>query len=112
MKTLYFFTKDQISINLIQDFFDNNDAKENSKLLWIDKEYLKKLLNENDQHQTERILYRKIASNTNERTMISTLSPKIVIVYIQYIQTARKHQYLFIRNYLLYLFLIHLHLTL
>ncbi|AHH05837.1 class I SAM-dependent DNA methyltransferase (plasmid) [Borrelia miyamotoi] len=57
-------------------FFDNNDAKENSKLLWIDKEYLKKLLNENDQHQTERILYRKIASNTNERTMISTLSPK------------------------------------
>nr|WP_210362655.1 class I SAM-dependent DNA methyltransferase [Borreliella valaisiana] len=57
-------------------FFQNKDAKESSKLLWIAKEYLKKLLNENDQHQTERILYRKIASNTNERTMISTLSPK------------------------------------
>ncbi|WP_330529122.1 class I SAM-dependent DNA methyltransferase [Borreliella valaisiana] len=57
-------------------FFQNKDAKESSKLLWIAKEYLKKLLNENDQHQTERILYRKITSNTNERTMISTLSPK------------------------------------
>ncbi|WP_418906231.1 Eco57I restriction-modification methylase domain-containing protein (plasmid) [Borreliella tanukii] len=57
-------------------FFENKDAKENSKLLWIAKEYLKKLLNENDQYQTERILYRKIARNTDERTMISTLSPK------------------------------------
>ncbi|SCW42558.1 Type II restriction/modification system, DNA methylase subunit YeeA, partial [Borreliella japonica] len=57
-------------------FFEDKGAKESSKLLWIDKEDFKKILTEDNQHQTERILYRDIASNTNERTMISTLSPK------------------------------------
>ncbi|WP_215540825.1 class I SAM-dependent DNA methyltransferase [Borreliella bavariensis] len=57
-------------------FFKDKSVKENSKLLWINKEELKKILAKDDQYKTERILYRKIASNTNERTMISTLSPK------------------------------------
>ncbi|WP_215539747.1 class I SAM-dependent DNA methyltransferase [Borreliella bavariensis] len=69
-------------------FFKDKSAKENSKLLWIDKEELSKILSKDSQHQTERILYRDIASNTNERTMISTLSPKncycVSSLYINY----------------------------
>ncbi|WP_210372703.1 class I SAM-dependent DNA methyltransferase, partial [Borreliella garinii] len=57
-------------------FFENKDAKESSKFLWIDKEDLKKVLTKDNQYQTERIFYRDIASNINERTMTSTLSPK------------------------------------
>ncbi|AEL19622.1 class I SAM-dependent DNA methyltransferase [Borreliella bissettiae] len=57
-------------------FFENKDAKEKYKLLWIDKEDLEKLLTKGNQYQTERVFYRCIARNTNERTMISTLSPK------------------------------------
>ncbi|OJH14551.1 hypothetical protein ER70_08100, partial (plasmid) [Borreliella bissettiae] len=44
--------------------------------LWIYKEDLENILTKDEQYQSERILYRDIASNTNERTMISTLSPK------------------------------------
>ncbi|WP_418885179.1 Eco57I restriction-modification methylase domain-containing protein [Borreliella carolinensis] len=57
-------------------FFENKDAKEKYKLLWIDKEDLEKLLTKGNQYQTERVFYRCIARNTNERTMISTLSPR------------------------------------
>ncbi len=69
-------------------FFENKDAKESSKFFWIDKEEFKKILAEEDRHQTERVFYRAIASNTNERTMISTLSPKncycVNSMYINY----------------------------
>ncbi len=37
---------------------------------------MKKVLTKDNQYQTERIFYRDIASNINERTMTSTLSPK------------------------------------
>ncbi|WP_418905526.1 Eco57I restriction-modification methylase domain-containing protein [Borreliella japonica] len=57
-------------------FFASDDAKESSKLLWIDKEDLEKVLTKDDQYKTERVFYRDIARNTDERTMISTLSPK------------------------------------
>ncbi|WP_151074396.1 class I SAM-dependent DNA methyltransferase [Borreliella turdi] len=69
-------------------FFKDKSAKGSSKLLWIDKKDLEKILSKDNQHQTERILYRDIASNTNERTMISTLSPKncycVNSLYINY----------------------------
>ncbi|WP_215536608.1 class I SAM-dependent DNA methyltransferase [Borreliella bavariensis] len=69
-------------------FFKDKSAKENSKLLWIDKEDLSKILSKDSQHQTERILYRDIARNTDQRTMISTLSPKncycVSSLYINY----------------------------
>ncbi|WP_419262421.1 Eco57I restriction-modification methylase domain-containing protein, partial [Borreliella afzelii] len=72
-------------------FFEDKDAKESSKLLWIDKEDLEKILTKDDQYKTERIFYRRIASNTNERTMISTLSPKncycMESIYINYEKT-------------------------
>ncbi|PRR42729.1 hypothetical protein CV685_04315 [Borreliella burgdorferi] len=77
MKTLYFFILGLISINLIQDFFTYDYVKEGYKLLWIRyKEDLEKILTKDDQYPNERIFYRRIASNTNERTMISPLSPK------------------------------------
>ncbi|WP_421114414.1 Eco57I restriction-modification methylase domain-containing protein (plasmid) [Borreliella americana] len=57
-------------------FFEDKDAKEKSKLFWICKEDLEKVLTKDEQCQAERVLYRDIASNTNERTMISALSPK------------------------------------
>ncbi|WP_418905170.1 Eco57I restriction-modification methylase domain-containing protein (plasmid) [Borreliella finlandensis] len=72
-------------------FFKDKDAKKSSKLLWIDKEDLKKVLAKDNQHPTERICYRDIASNTNERTMISTLSPRncycVSTIYINYEKT-------------------------
>ncbi|WP_215536343.1 class I SAM-dependent DNA methyltransferase [Borreliella bavariensis] len=72
-------------------FFEDKDAKESSKLLWIDKSDLEKVLTKDDQYKTERIFYRRIASNTNERTMISTLSPKncycMESIYINYEKT-------------------------
>ncbi|MCD2309427.1 class I SAM-dependent DNA methyltransferase [Borreliella burgdorferi] len=72
-------------------FFEDKDAKESSKLLWIDKEDLKKVLTKDNQHHTERVCYRDIASNTNERTMISTLSPRncycVNSIYINYEKT-------------------------
>ncbi|MGF7102140.1 class I SAM-dependent DNA methyltransferase [Borreliella kurtenbachii] len=72
-------------------FFKDKDAKESSKLLWIDKKDLEKVLTKNSQCQTERVFYRAIASNTNERTMISTLSPKncycVNSIYINYEKT-------------------------
>ncbi len=72
-------------------FFEDKDAKESSKLLWIDKEDLKKVLTKDNQHNTERVCYRDIASNTNERTMISTLSPRncycVNSIYINYEKT-------------------------
>ncbi|MBB6043456.1 Eco57I restriction-modification methylase domain-containing protein (plasmid) [Borreliella yangtzensis] len=72
-------------------FFEDKSSKESSKLLWIDKEDLAKVLTEKNKHQTERILYRDIASNTNARTMISTLCPKncycVDSIYINYEKT-------------------------
>ncbi|WP_215537563.1 class I SAM-dependent DNA methyltransferase [Borreliella bavariensis] len=72
-------------------FFENKDAKENSKLLWIDKEDLEKILTKDNQCQTERVFYRAIARNTDIRTMISTLSPKncycVHSMYINYEKT-------------------------
>ncbi len=72
-------------------FFEDKDAKESSKLLWIDKEDLEKVLTKDNQYQTERVFYRAIASNTNERTMISTLSPGncycVNSIYINYEKT-------------------------
>ncbi len=69
-------------------FFKDKAAKESSKLLWIDKEDLEKVLTKDDRHQTERILYRRIARNTDQRTMISALSPKncycVSTIYINY----------------------------
>ncbi|WP_420025276.1 Eco57I restriction-modification methylase domain-containing protein (plasmid) [Borreliella yangtzensis] len=57
-------------------FFEDKSEKESSKLLWIGKEDFKKILTKDNQHRTERILYRDIARNTDQRTMISTLCPK------------------------------------
>ncbi|AJY73058.1 class I SAM-dependent DNA methyltransferase [Borreliella afzelii] len=72
-------------------FFTCDDAKESSKLLWIDKKDLEKILTKDDQYQTERVFYRDIARNTDERTMISTLSPKncycVDSMYINYEKT-------------------------
>ncbi len=69
-------------------FFEHKDAKESSKFFWIDKEDLKKVLTKDNQYQTYVRTYRRIASNTNERTMISTLSPKscycVSTLYINY----------------------------
>ncbi len=69
-------------------FFEDKAAKESSKFFWIDKEDLKKILAEDDRHQTERVFYRAIARNTDIRTMISTLSPKncycVNSMYINY----------------------------
>ncbi|ACL34132.1 class I SAM-dependent DNA methyltransferase [Borreliella burgdorferi] len=72
-------------------FFEDKDAKESSKLLWIDKEDLEKVLTKDNQYQTERVFYRAIARNTDERTMISTLSPGncycVNSIYINYEKT-------------------------
>ncbi len=69
-------------------FFEDRAAKESSKLLWIDKKDLEKVLMKDSQYQAERVFYRVIASNTNERTMIGTLSPKncycVNSIYINY----------------------------
>ncbi|ACJ73324.1 conserved hypothetical protein (plasmid) [Borreliella afzelii ACA-1] len=45
-------------------------------MLWISKEDLEKVLAKDNQYQTERVFFRKVARNSNERTMISTLSPR------------------------------------
>ncbi|WP_210381685.1 hypothetical protein, partial [Borreliella valaisiana] len=62
-----------------------------SKFFWIGKEDLKKILAEEDRHQTERVFYRAIARNTDIRTMISTLSPQncycVYSMYINYEKT-------------------------
>ncbi|WP_418885673.1 Eco57I restriction-modification methylase domain-containing protein [Borreliella tanukii] len=72
-------------------FFEDKDAKESSKLLWIDEEGLKKVLTEDNKCRNERIIYRKIARNTDQRTMISTLCPKncycVESLYINYEET-------------------------
>ncbi|WP_210369440.1 class I SAM-dependent DNA methyltransferase, partial [Borreliella garinii] len=72
-------------------FFEDKAAKKSSKLLWIDKEDLEKILTKDNQCQTERVFYRDIARNTDARTMISTLSPKncycIDSLYINYEKT-------------------------
>ncbi|WNY65417.1 class I SAM-dependent DNA methyltransferase [Borreliella carolinensis] len=72
-------------------FFEDKSAKENSKLLWIDKKDLRQALSEDDQYKIERIFYRRIARNTDIRTMISTLSPKncycVSTIYINYEKT-------------------------
>ncbi|ATH10706.1 type I restriction endonuclease subunit R [Borreliella burgdorferi] len=69
-------------------FFEDKDAKESSKLLWIDKKDLEKALTKDNHFQTERVFYRGIASNTNERTMISTLCPRncycVHSIYVNY----------------------------
>ncbi len=92
-------------------FFEDKDAKESSKLLWIDKEDLEKVLTKDNQYQTERVFYRAIASNTNERTMISTLSPgNCYCVNSIYINDEKTPISLY-KNYLLYLFSTHLYLT-
>ncbi|PRR29467.1 type I restriction endonuclease subunit R [Borreliella burgdorferi] len=69
-------------------FFEDKDAKESSKLLWIDKKDLEKALTKDNHLQTERVFYRGIASNTNERTMISTLCPRncycVHSIYVNY----------------------------
>ncbi|MGF7101896.1 type II restriction/modification system DNA methylase subunit YeeA, partial [Borreliella kurtenbachii] len=57
-------------------FFEDKAAKESSKLLWISKEDLEKVLAKDNQYQTERVFFRKVSRNSNERTMISTLSPR------------------------------------
>ncbi|SCW39471.1 hypothetical protein SAMN02983004_00913 [Borreliella japonica] len=54
-------------------FFQDKGAKESSKLLWMSKEDLEKVLAKDDQCQTERVFFRKVARNSNERTMISVL---------------------------------------
>ncbi|QFI15081.1 Eco57I restriction-modification methylase domain-containing protein (plasmid) [Borrelia sp. CA_690] len=72
-------------------FFKDKAAKESSKFLWINKEDLGKVLTKDNYYQVEKILYRRIASNTNERTMISALSPKncycMGSIYINYEKT-------------------------
>ncbi|MBB6213707.1 type II restriction/modification system DNA methylase subunit YeeA [Borreliella californiensis] len=72
-------------------FFEDKAAKESSKLLWIGKKDLKKVLAKDNHCQAERILYRRIARNTDIRTMISTLSPKncycMGSLYINYEKT-------------------------
>ncbi|WP_215538876.1 class I SAM-dependent DNA methyltransferase [Borreliella bavariensis] len=57
-------------------FFKDKSVKESSKFFWIDKEDLKKVLTEDNKLLNESIIYRKIARNTDIRTMISTLCPK------------------------------------
>ncbi|EOA79943.1 hypothetical protein BBUCA8_04252 [Borreliella burgdorferi CA8] len=77
MKTLYFFILGANIYQFNSRFFTYDYVKEGYKLLWIGyKEDLEKILTKDDQYPNERIFYRRIASNTNERTMISTLSPK------------------------------------
>ncbi|ACN55470.1 type I restriction enzyme r protein (plasmid) [Borreliella burgdorferi WI91-23] len=72
-------------------FFEDRSAKKSSKLLWIDKKDLEKVLTRDSQCQTERVFYRKIARNTDERTMISTLCLKnsycMESLYINYEKT-------------------------
>ncbi|MBB6208503.1 class I SAM-dependent DNA methyltransferase [Borreliella lanei] len=69
-------------------FFEDKDAKESSKLLWIDKKNLEKALTKDNHFQTERVFYRGIARNTDERTMISTLCPRncycVHSIYVNY----------------------------
>ncbi|APS99240.1 type I restriction endonuclease subunit R (plasmid) [Borreliella mayonii] len=69
-------------------FFEDKDAKESSKLLWIDKKDLEKALTKDNHFQTERVFYRGIARNTDERTMISTLCPRncycVHSIYVNY----------------------------
>ncbi|WP_418457434.1 Eco57I restriction-modification methylase domain-containing protein [Borreliella andersonii] len=69
-------------------FFEDKDAKESFKLLWIDKKDLEKVLTKDNQYQTERVFYRDIARNTDVRTMVSTLSPRncycVNSLYINY----------------------------
>ncbi|WP_414143505.1 Eco57I restriction-modification methylase domain-containing protein [Borreliella burgdorferi] len=71
--------------------FEDKDAKESSKLLWIDKKDLEKALTKDNHFQTERVFYRGIASNTNERTMISALCPRncycVHSIYVNYEKT-------------------------
>ncbi len=68
--------------------FEDKDAKESSKLLWIDKKDLEKALTKDNHFQTERVFYRGIASNTDERTMISALCPRncycVHSIYVNY----------------------------
>ncbi len=72
-------------------FFEDKDAKESSKLLWIDKKDLEKALTKDNHFQTERVFYRGIASNTDERTMISALCPRncycVHSIYVNYEKT-------------------------
>ncbi|PRR33091.1 class I SAM-dependent DNA methyltransferase [Borreliella burgdorferi] len=72
-------------------FFEDKDAKESSKLLWIDKDDFQKVSTKDNQYQIEKILYRRIARNTDIRTMISTLSPRncycVSTIYINYEKT-------------------------
>ncbi|AEL19439.1 Type I restriction enzyme R protein (HSDR_N) (plasmid) [Borreliella bissettiae DN127] len=69
-------------------FFEDKDAKESSKLLWIDKKNLEKALTKDNHFQAERVFYRGIARNTDERTMISTLCPRncycVNSIYVNY----------------------------
>nr|AAU86145.1 hypothetical protein BGP294 [Borreliella bavariensis PBi] len=73
-------------------FFKDKSVKESSKSFWIDKEDLKKVLTEDNKLLNESIIYRKIARNTDIRTMISTLCPKnsycIESLCINYEKTA------------------------
>ncbi|MBB6208480.1 type II restriction/modification system DNA methylase subunit YeeA [Borrelia lanei] len=52
-------------------FFEDKDAKESSKLLWIDKEDLEKVLIKDDRCQTQRICYRDIANSMDRKNMIN-----------------------------------------
>ncbi len=57
-------------------------------MLWIDKKDLEKALTKDNHFQTERVFYRGIASNTDERTMISALCPRncycVHSIYVNY----------------------------
>ncbi|AHH07677.1 hypothetical protein BCD_1611, partial (plasmid) [Borrelia crocidurae DOU] len=57
-------------------YFEHKSSKEKSKLLWISNKNKEKILPNENLGNNISILYRDIASNTNERTMISTLVPR------------------------------------
>ncbi len=69
------------------------------------KEDLEKILIEDDQCLNEGIFYRRITSNTNERTMISTLFPKnCYCVSIKYINSERTPIFIYKKLFIIFIF--------
>ncbi|WP_445435749.1 Eco57I restriction-modification methylase domain-containing protein [Candidatus Borreliella tachyglossi] len=57
-------------------YFEREESKNKLKFVWIGKEDLEKILSKRFNYKEFKIGYRKIARNTDERTMISTFQPK------------------------------------
>ncbi|WKC58385.1 N-6 DNA methylase [Borrelia sp. P9F1] len=57
-------------------YFESEETKGTSQLLWINKQDLKNIVPNWFRYENFKIQYRKIARNTDERTMISALKPR------------------------------------